>query len=102
MDLSALIASEDAVLAYFSTPQCNVCKALRPKVEALLAQRFPRVRFVYVDTTAQPAEAAQRMIFAVPTLVVFFGGRETGRLSRSVGLEQLSGLIERPYGMYFD
>ena len=102
MDLSSRIVSEDAVLAYFSTPQCHVCKVLRPKVEALLAERFPQVRFEYVDTTAHPAEAAQRLIFAVPTLVLFFGGQEAGRLSRNLGLGQLAEFIERPYGIFFE
>ena len=70
-------------------------------VESLLTERFPRAVFHYVDLESEPAEAAQRRVFAAPTLVVFFGGREVGRLSRAVGLGELEGLMERPYGLLF-
>ncbi|MBN2797548.1 MAG: thioredoxin family protein [Deltaproteobacteria bacterium] len=101
-NLNDLIASEDAVLAYFSTPECRVCKALKPKVLAMLSDEFPKVSFQYVDCEAEPEVAAQNMVFAVPTLVVYFAGRETTRLSRNVGMGELAEGIRRPYQMLFE
>ncbi len=81
------------MLAYLSTPTCNVCKVLRPKVEALLDERG--VPGVYVDTTALPAVAGQLLVFAVPTIVLFAQGRELGRLSRHLSMAQLEAELAR-------
>ncbi len=40
--------SEPALLAYFSTDACNVCKVLKPKVGELLHYDFPKIKAVYV------------------------------------------------------
>lgn len=99
--LAALLAAEDAVLAYFSTPECRVCKALKPKIKEMLAAEFPKVVWRYVDCEAEPELAAQNMVFAVPTLVVYFGGRESTRQSRNVGVGELAEAMRRPYGFLF-
>ena len=52
--LDALLAAQPAVLVYFSTPDCRVCQALRPKVAELLARDFPRLSGLYVDCAALP------------------------------------------------
>jgi len=100
-ELQALVAREPAVLAYFSTPDCRVCQALRPKVADLLEREFPRVVGVYVDCGALPAAAGQYQVFSVPTMVVFFEGREWLRHGRSVGLAELRQAIGRPYQLLF-
>ncbi len=99
--LLALVAREPAVLAYFSTPDCRVCQALRPKVAELLDREFPRVAGVYVDCGSLPQAAGQYRVFSVPTMVVFFEGREWLRRGRSVGLTELREEIGRPYRLLF-
>jgi len=101
-ELRGLIGSVPAVLAYFSTPDCNVCRALKPKVEQLLAKTFPEMQSIHVDCAACPEVAAAFSVFSVPTLVVFFEGREWLRKGRSVSLAELRAGLERPYGMLFD
>ena len=96
------IAGEAALLAYFSTPQCRVCESLRPKLALLLDTAFPRMTGVYIDCEVLPEAAAQFQVFAVPTLIVFFDGRETLRKGRGVGIEQLRGEIGRIYALRFD
>ncbi len=98
-EVRALVAREPAVLAYFSTPDCRVCQALRPKVGELLAREFPRMAGVYVDCGA--LAAGQYRVFSVPTLIVFFEGREWLRHGRSVGLADLRQAIGRPYQLLF-
>ena len=95
------LVGEPALLAYFSTPDCRVCRALRPKVADLLAREFPLMAGVYVDCAALPEAAARHGVFSVPTLIAFFEGREWVRKGRSVGLSELRGAIERPYGLLF-
>ncbi|MCK5537326.1 MAG: thioredoxin family protein [Bacteroidales bacterium] len=91
-----------ATLIYFSHEKCNVCKVLKPKVEELTKEKFPKIKLLYADTVKYPEIAAQNQIFAVPTILVFFDGRESIRKSRNIGLKELEDLLKRPYGLIFD
>jgi thiol-disulfide isomerase/thioredoxin len=92
---------EPALLVYFSTETCNVCKVLKPKVAALIQASFPEIKMVYIQTDKLPEVAAQNRVFAVPTLLVYFDGREYIRKSRNIGIGELEREIERPYSMIF-
>jgi thioredoxin 1 len=95
------IKSEPAIMVYFSHDDCNVCKVLRPKIEEMLINEFPRVKRMYCDTVKYPEIAAQRGIFAVPTILVFFEGKEFIRVSRNISIDELKRQIQRPYRMVF-
>lgn len=99
---SEMSRENSAVLVYLSTPDCNVCKVLKPKVKSMLADDFPEIKFVYVDCEAHPDISAQCGVFTVPTLLVYFNGRETIRKSRHIGIEELRSAIQRPYQMLFE
>ncbi|MCU4155008.1 thioredoxin family protein [Carboxylicivirga sp. A043] len=90
------------VLKYFSHQRCNVCKVLKPKVQQMLTEKFPKMSFEYVDIEEQPAVAAENQVFTVPTLLIFFEGKEYYRFARNVSLGQLIDAIERPYQMLFE
>ena len=92
---------EPALLAYFSTEACNVCKVLKPKVGELIDNKFPKIKTVYVQTDQLPEVAAQNRIFAVPTILIYFDGREYIRKSRNIGIAELQQEIDRPYSMFF-
>lgn len=95
------LKSEPALLAYFSTDACNVCKVLKPKVQQLLEEEFPEIKMAYVRSDALPDVAGQNRIFAAPTILVFFDGREYIRKSRNIGISELKDAIARPYQMMF-
>jgi thioredoxin 1 len=101
-EFEALIGKEPALLAYFSHDQCNVCKVLKPKVEELLAEKFPKIKPIYCNTKSAPEIAAAQSVFAVPTIIVWFEGKETYRFSRNVGLQELEAALSRPYALFFD
>lgn len=92
---------EPALLGYFSTDACNVCKVLKPKVAELLQMQFPKMKMAYVRSDVLPDVAAQHQVFAAPTILVFFEGHEYIRKSRSIGISELQREIERPYSMMF-
>ena len=92
---------EPALLAYFSTEACNVCKVLKPKVADLLQQEFPKIKSVYIKSDKLPEVAAQNQVFTAPTILVYFDGREYIRKSRNIGIGELQHEIERPYSMIF-
>jgi hypothetical protein len=60
------------------------------------------MQMYYCDTIESPEVAAQNSIFAVPTLVIYFDGKEYLRKSRNIGLLELQKDIERPYSLMFD
>ena len=101
IEFEQLVKREAAVLAYFSTTLCNVCKVLKPKVMELVLSEFPEVSLLYVETNLQLEIAAQNRIFAVPTVVVYFNGKEFIRKSRNFGLNELRRELQRPYGLMF-
>lgn len=89
------------MLLYFSTPDCNVCRALKPKVGELLASNFPRMEACYVDCAASPDIAAAHGVFSVPTVVAYFERREWLRKGRSLSLAELGKALARPYALLF-
>lgn len=97
-----ILAENDAVLSYFSTDNCSVCKVLKPKIIAMLQESFPEMKMIYIESDRIPELAAQNRVFAAPTILVFFAGRETIRKSRAFGLEELYAEIERPYSILFE
>ncbi len=98
----ALNEKQEAVLAYFSTDACSVCKVLKPKVEEMATVAFPKMQLAYVKSDVLPDVAAQNSVFTAPTIVVFFDGRETIRKSRAFSVDELQQEIARYYSMLFD
>ena len=99
--LNEIIYAEPAVAVYFSTPNCGVCHALRPKVEALFTKEFPLVKFIHVEMDKSPGISGEYGVFSAPTLLVFFEGKEFLRKVRLMGIQELQEKIERPYNMVF-
>jgi len=91
-----------AILLYFSTNSCNVGEALEPKVLHLLNTQFPKMDFYKIDMNFYPEIAAKYSVFAEPTILVFFEGKETIRKSRNIGIFELEESIERPYKLIFE
>lgn len=99
--LQHFITGHDAAAVYFAGADCAVCHVLEPKLRAMLAERFPRIVFARVATEQAAALAAQQGVFAVPTLLLFFDGRESFRYARSFSLGTVAVDIERPYSLFF-
>jgi len=93
---------KEAVLFYFSHKDCNVCKVLKPKIIELIENNFSKIEIYYCDTVNSPEIAAQNQIFIVPTIMIFFTGKEYIRKSRNLSIEELQNEINRPYGLIFN
>ncbi len=98
-DIFHRIQQANFLLVYFSTPECNVCKSLLPKVKELIGN-YPELDFIYINTETYPRIAGQCLVFAVPTLIFFSRGKELKRFSRFVSITDLRNFIER-YRMLF-
>lgn len=90
-----------AVCFYLSTPECNVCKVLKPKVIEMIKLDFPEMNFCYVDLNEAKEISGQLSVFSVPTILVYFEGKEIIRASRNIHLGELREQINRYYRMIF-
>lgn len=100
--MSDFITDNEAALVYFSGENCGVCQVMQPRVKALLEQRFPRIAFARVATEQAGDLAAQKQVFAVPTMLVFFDGRESFRYARNFSIAEVEQDVARPYSMFFE
>ncbi len=101
-ELKERLEKDTAQLLYFSTPTCNVCKILKPKIIKMLEEKYPEMGFYYIDVEEHKEIAAENSVFTIPTILVFFDNKETIRKSRYVGVKELEELIRRPYSMFFE
>jgi thioredoxin-like negative regulator of GroEL len=100
--LREIIALQKGVLLYFSSESCSVCKVLKPKVAELLQEQFPLMVSHDVDTEKSPVIAGQFRVFTIPTILIFFEGKEQVRYSRNISMHQLEEHMARPYNLVFE
>ena len=100
--MQAFVSENAAAVVYFAGADCGVCHILEPKVRALLNETFPRIVFGRVATEQAGELAAQQSVFAVPTLLAFYDGRESFRYAPNFSTGQIERDITRPYGLFFN
>ena len=84
-----------ALLVLFGGAHCGVCQAIRPRIEALVATRFPQISQAYVDCEQTPAVCAQQGVFSLPVLRLYVQRRLALEYGRSFSLQQVLGDVER-------
>jgi thioredoxin-like negative regulator of GroEL len=99
--MEQLISDEIGVLVYFYNDDCPPCVSLRPKVESMASERFPKMKLVWVNSKTNPEIPAYYGVFANPTILVFFEGKEFKRFSKYVSINELERAIERYYSLAF-
>jgi len=98
-ELNATLKNKLAVVLYFSSPSCNVCHVLRPKLMEALEKEYPAISRCHADISLTPEIAAEFQVFSAPTIIVFLEGREFIRKGRSVSVDGLLNEIKRPYSL---
>lgn len=100
--MNALILKSEALLLYFYNDTCAPCVALRPKVNEMIEEYFPLMQHTYINAAIHPELSASAGVFASPTIIVYFDGKENFRVSKYVSIQELANRIERYYKMRFD
>lgn len=99
--LIQFVNDQTAVIVYFYNDDCPPCISLRPKVEHLIKNSFPKMKLVWVNSKNHPEIPANYNVFANPTILVFFEGKEFKRFSKYVSISELEHAIDRYYKLVF-
>ena len=95
-----LLNDTPLVLAYFSGENCSVCKSLKPKIEMLVEQQFPSVRFLEIKTDQNPELCASMNVFSVPVVTFFVEGKEYIREARNISTAELANKMHKIVGLF--
>ena len=98
-DLEDKLKNNIAAVAYFSSPTCNVCQVLRPKIMSSLEEHYPKIQRYHVDLSITPEIGSQYQVLAAPTVILFLEGKEFIRKYRTFSVDGLLQEIQRPYEM---
>lgn len=94
-DLKQKVNNSGEIVLYFKNIHCPPCQVLRPKVETLIHTQFPNIDFQVIDTVENPLLSSAYNVFANPTILVFFEGKEYIRKSKYITISELEQEITR-------
>jgi thioredoxin 1 len=87
-----VLQSKEPVLVDFHAVWCGPCKAMAPALEQVATEMAGKLKVVKVDVDQNPGITQTYKIQAMPTLIMFNGGKEVNRnvgaLVQKVKLEQ--------------
>lgn len=103
MDMDSLKSSMEGsvpLLLYFSAEPCTVCHAMLPKLQKTLmemrdAEEGRDYHLVVIESEKHPEICGQLLVFTVPTLLIFWEGREVLRESRFIDLNQIKRILSQ-------
>ncbi|MBD3383392.1 thioredoxin [candidate division KSB1 bacterium] len=89
-----LLNENPLFLGYFTSPECAVCKSLLPKLEAAL-EPLDQVSFHILNCQDEKWLCGQHLVFSVPTLLIFYHGREVKRFSRFISVADVPDFVDK-------
>ena len=103
MSMQAITTAEDlqplrshpALLVLYGGAHCGVCQAIRPRLEALMAEHFAAITLAYVDCADAPALCAQEGVFSLPVLRFYVHDQLALEYARSFGLHEVAAQMQR-------
>jgi thioredoxin 1 len=86
---SDVLESDVPVVVDFWAPWCAPCRMVAPVLEAVAEKLDGQMRFVKLNTDENQKTAGEYNIMAIPSLLVFKGGKEVDRIVGFTPEEQL-------------
>jgi thioredoxin-like negative regulator of GroEL len=100
-DIDKLIKENGLALLYFGNEDCNVCNALKPKIEEML-EAYPKIKYAEIDVERSLQISADFNIFTIPVVLVFIEGKEIIREARYISIRDLTDKISRYYELFYN
>lgn len=100
-ELDQLIEQQAGLVVLFGGQQCGVCQVIKPKLEQQLELQYPQMKMVYIDCQVLTEVCAQKSVFSLPVVQVYFDGQKFVEKARAFSLAGLMNEIARPYQMLF-
>jgi thioredoxin 1 len=76
---ATVLQSTEPVLVDFFAEWCGPCKAMAPALEQIASEMAGKIKVVKIDVDASPTTTQKYKIQAMPTLIMFNGGKEVNR-----------------------
>lgn len=82
------------VLVDLWAPWCGPCRQVSPLLEQLAAERAGRLKLVKVNVDESPRTQAKFGVQAIPTLLLFAGGKQVGVQRGALPLPRLRAWVD--------
>jgi thioredoxin-like negative regulator of GroEL len=90
-----------ALVFFFSSPDCTICKELKPRIQRLLADEFPKIQMYTIEAEQSPEITGQLRVFSFPAVLLFLEGKEYLRVGRYFGMSDFRNDLNRLYSLIF-
>jgi thioredoxin len=91
----AIAGGPGVLVVDFTAAWCAPCRTMAATLDALSPQYAARARFVAVDVDHEPGLAQRLGVRSMPTVVVWRGGREVGRIVGARPARFVAGVVDR-------
>lgn len=83
------------ILVDFWAEWCGPCRMMTPVLNQLASEMKGKLTVIKINTDEKPAIASKYGISSIPTMILFKNGKEAGRVSGAMNLEN----VKKKFGL---